>query len=91
MVNGNSNILTAEQEMKLRQPIEDYVGKIQKKIDSLRADGTDKIVELQNLMDSIKRDRTLQKEKRKAGLQNAKQSWKQQKQWKQSIKTKFLN
>lgn len=31
MVNGNSNILTAEQEMKLRQPIEDYVGKIQKK------------------------------------------------------------
>ena len=44
MANGNSNILTAEQEMKLRQPIEDYVGKIQKKIDSLRADGTDKIV-----------------------------------------------
>lgn len=31
MANGNSNILTAEQEMKLRQPIEDYVGKIQKK------------------------------------------------------------
>ena len=61
MANGNSNILTAEQEMKLRQPIEDYVGKIQKKIDSLRADGTDKIVEIQNLMDSMKRDRTLTK------------------------------
>ena len=30
----NSKILTAEQEMKLRQPIEDYVGKIQEKIDS---------------------------------------------------------
>ena len=61
MVNGNSNILTAEQEMKLRQPIEDYVGKIQKKIDELRVDGTDKIVEIQNVMDSIKRDRTLTK------------------------------
>lgn len=32
MANENSNILTAEQEMKLRQPIEDYVGKIQKKL-----------------------------------------------------------
>ena len=27
MAKENSNILTAEQEMKLRQPIEDYVGK----------------------------------------------------------------
>lgn len=61
MANENSNILTAEQEMKLRQSIEDYVGKIQKKIDELRVDGTDKIVEIQNVMDSIKRDRTLTK------------------------------
>ena len=61
MANENSNILTPEQEMKLRQPIEDYVGKIQKKIDELRVDGTDKIVEIQNVMDSIKRDRTLTK------------------------------
>ena len=93
MANGNSNILTAEQEMKLRQPIEDYVGKIQKKIDSLRADGTDKIVELRKLNGQLQLKETvpLQKEKRKAGLQNVKQSWKQQKQWKQSIKTKFLN
>lgn len=41
MANGNSMILTAEQEMELRRPIEDYVGEIQAKIDSLRADGTD--------------------------------------------------
>lgn len=61
MANENSNILTVEQEMKLRQPIEDYVGKIQKKIDELRVNGTDKIVEIQNIMDSIKRDRTLTK------------------------------
>ena len=80
MANENSNILTAEQEMKLRQPIEDYVGKIQKKIDALRVDGTDKIVEIQNIMDSIKRDRTLTKGKKKTDLQNAKQSWTKQKQ-----------
>ena len=72
MANGNSNILTAEQEMKLRQPIEDYVGKIQKKIDSLRADGTDKIVEIQNLMDSIKRDRTLTKGEKESRLAKCK-------------------
>lgn len=72
MANGNSNILTAEQEMKLRQPIEDYVGKIQKKIDSLRADGTDKIVEIQNLMDSIKRDRTLAKGEKESRLAKCK-------------------
>lgn len=61
MAKENSNILTAEQEMKLRQPIEDYVGKIQKQIDKLRVDGTDKVTEIQNFMDSIKRDRTLTK------------------------------
>ena len=72
MANENSNILTAEQEMKLRQPIEDYVGKIQKKIDSLRADGTDKIVEIQNLMDSIKRDRTLTKGEKESRLAKCK-------------------
>ena len=72
MANGNSNILTAEQEMKLRQPIEDYVGKIQKKIDSLRADGTDKIVEIQNLMDSMKRDRTLTKGEKESRLAKCK-------------------
>ncbi len=61
MANGNSKILTAEQEMQLRKPIDDYVGGIQDKIDSLRADGTDKIVALQGMMDDTKRDRTLTK------------------------------
>lgn len=58
---ANSKILTADQEMQLRQPIDDYVGKIQKKIDSLRVDGTDKIVSYQNTIDGLKRDRTLSK------------------------------
>ena len=35
MANENSKILTADQEAKLRQPIDDYVGKIQKEIDGL--------------------------------------------------------
>ena len=51
-----NNILTADQEKQLRQPIEDYVGKIQAKLDSLREDGTNRVVELQNDIDSVKRD-----------------------------------
>ena len=64
MANGNSNILTAEQEMKLRQPIDEYVGKIQSKIDGLREDGTDKVVSMQSRIDNTKRDRNLTKEEK---------------------------
>ena len=64
MAKGNNETLTAEQEMRLRQPIEDYVGEIQKKIDSLRADGTNRVVALQNSIDATKRDRSLTKEER---------------------------
>ena len=59
MANGNSKILTAEQEMQIRRPIEEYVGAIQKKIDALRVDGTDKVLSLQNAIDGVKRDLSL--------------------------------
>ncbi|MDO4297928.1 MAG: galactoside ABC transporter permease [Lachnospiraceae bacterium] len=68
MANGNGKILTAEQEKKLRQPIEDYVGKIQKKIDGLRADGTDKVIAAQNSMDAIKRDRIMTAAEKEAAI-----------------------
>lgn len=68
MSNGNNKILTAEQEMQLRQPIDEYVGGIQKKIDNLRVDGTDKVVSYQNIIDGIKRDRTITKEEKDAKL-----------------------
>ena len=57
MVAENTKILTAEQEAQLLQPIDEYVGAIQKKIDALRAEGTDKIIEIQDTIDSLKRDR----------------------------------
>ena len=58
---ANDRILTAEQETKLRQPIDDYIGKIQEQIDGLRKDGTDQVVALQNTIDGVKRDRSLSK------------------------------
>ncbi len=43
MANENNKILTIEEEAKLRQPIEEYIGGIQAKIDSLREEeSTDK-------------------------------------------------
>ena len=79
MATENTKILTAEQEQQLRQPIDEYVGGIQAKIDALRKDGTDQVVEIQSGMDSLKRDRIYtQQEKEaklaqyKAGLEKAK-------------------
>ncbi len=70
MANANSKILTAEQELKLRH-IDEYVGKIQKQIDSLRADGTDKVVSIQNQMDGIRRDKSLTKGEKENRLSDA--------------------
>lgn len=64
MDNINSKTLTAEQEMQLRKPIEDYVGGIQEEIDSLRADGSTMVVSLQNEMDAVRRDHALTKEEK---------------------------
>ncbi|MEE0421479.1 MAG: galactoside ABC transporter permease [Lachnospiraceae bacterium] len=68
MAKGNSKILTAEQEQILRQPIEDYVGKIQAKIDALRVDGTDRVIALQSKIDGIKRDRTITKDEKESRI-----------------------
>ena len=64
MAKENSRILSAEQEMKLRKPIEDYVGDIQAKIDGLRAEGTEKVLSLQNSIDTVKRDKILSKQEK---------------------------
>ena len=64
-----TNILSAEQENELRKPIDEYIGEIQQKINALREKGTDRVIESQNQLDSLKRDRVLtaaEKEKRRA-------------------------
>ena len=68
MANGNSKVLTAEQEMELLAPIKDYVGKIQTEIASLREDGTDKVVSIQNVMDGLKRDKSRTKSEKDAEI-----------------------
>lgn len=64
MDKGNSKILTAAQEMNLRKPIDDYVSDIQAQIDALRADGTDRIIQIKNRIYTVKKDRTYTKEEK---------------------------
>ena len=68
MATENTKILTAEQENQLRQPIDEYVGGIQAKIDALRKDGTDQVVEIQSTIDSLKRDRIYTQQEKEAKL-----------------------
>ncbi len=64
MASVKTNVLTTEQEMELRQSIDEYVGSIQKKIDALRVDGTDKVIKIQSDLDSLKRDRIYTQEEK---------------------------
>lgn len=68
------NTLSAEQEAKLRQPMDEYVGRIQEQINALRKDGTDQVIEIQSTLDSLKRDKIYtaqEKEARRAQLNKA--------------------
>lgn len=64
MAGENKAILTADEEAKLLQPIDEYVGKIQEKIDSLRKDGTDKVIAAQSSIYAVKKDRGLTNEEK---------------------------
>ncbi len=63
---GKAGILTAEQEEKLLLPIAEHVGEIQKKIDALRAEGSDKVQRLGNHMQLLREDRNYSREEKAA-------------------------
>ncbi len=54
-------ILPIQREEELRAPIDEYVGGIQKKIDALRKDGSEKIQYLKNHMRRVKENKNLSK------------------------------
>ena len=53
MVAEKTIILSAEQEAQLRQPIDEYVGNIQAKLNALREDGTNKVDQTFSLTDNF--------------------------------------
>ena len=68
----NSVILSVEEEAKLLKPIDEYVEKIQKKIDALRVDGSDKVNDLKNQIAIAKENKNLSKEQRDKIIENSK-------------------
>ena len=68
----NSAIISAEEEAKLLKPIDEYVEKIQKKIDALRVDGSDKVNDLKNQIAIAKENKNLSKIQRDKIIENSK-------------------
>lgn len=68
MTNTVTNILSHDEELALRKPIEDYVGKIQAKIDELREEGTNKVLEYSEEIEVLKRDKIYTKSEKEARI-----------------------
>ena len=68
----NSVIITAEQEATLLTPIDEYVEKIQTKIDAFRVDGSDKVNDLKNQIAIAKENKNLSKIQRDKIIENSK-------------------
>ena len=68
----NSVIISAEEEAKLLKPIDEYMEKIQKKIDALRVDGSDKVNDLKNQIAIAKENKNLSKAQRDKIIENSK-------------------
>lgn len=68
MTNTVTNILSHDEELALRKPIEDYVGKIQAEIDELREEGTNKVLEYSEEIEVLKRDKIYTKSEKEASI-----------------------
>lgn len=68
MTNIVTNILSHDEELALRKPIEDYVGKIQAEIDELREEGTNKVLEYSEEIEVLKRDKIYTKSEKEARI-----------------------
>ncbi len=68
MDKNNRLILSVEEEERLLAPIDEYVGSIQKKVNALRADGTDKVIALTTHMAVVKENANYTKEEKAAIL-----------------------
>ncbi len=65
----NSKILTPQQEEILLQPIDAKVDEIQEKINALRENGTDRVIDIQSEIENIKKDKFLQSGEKKQRLE----------------------
>ena len=62
----NEKILSAEEEQRLLAPIDEHIGAIQKKIDELRVDGTDRVTSLTSHIAVVRENANYTKEEKAA-------------------------
>ena len=87
----NSVIISAEEEAKLLKPIDEYVEKIQKKIDALRVDGSDKVNDLKNQIAIAKENKNLSKIQRDKIIENSKKELESAKKVETATQAKGMN
>ncbi len=64
-LNKPNKILTSAEEAEILQPIQEYVGEIQSKVDALRENGTDRVLALRREMQQIKDDKSYNRAEKK--------------------------
>lgn len=72
MSNKISKILTPQEELELRKPIETKLGEIQQVVDKLREDGTSKVIEYTEEIEAVKRDKIYSKQEKAQRLSELK-------------------
>ncbi len=70
----NKAILTVEEEQNLLRPIDQYISDIQKKINELRKDGTDRVIALNNHIAVVRENSNLTKAEKKSIITENKQT-----------------
>ena len=82
-------ILSVDEEAKLLQPIDEYVGKIQEQIDALRVEGSDRVNSLKNQIAITKEDKNLSKEEQTKIIEECKKELEKAKSVENTNKTQI--
>ena len=88
MVAEKTLIISAEQEAQLRQPIDEYVGNIQAKLNALREDGTNKVLDIQATLETLKRDKIYTPQERPRGERRSRLSSTRPRKWRAGTRLK---
>jgi len=87
----NKAILTVEEEQNLLRPIDQYISDIQKKINELRKDGTDRVIALNNHIAVVRENSNLTKAEKKSIITENKQTLSGAKRVEQEKKQRLTN
>ncbi len=88
---ANQVILSAEEELNLLRPIDEYIDSIQQKINALRKNGTDKVISLNNHIAVVRENANLTKSEKQSIIAESKQMLAEAKKIEQQKKPEVSN